>query len=147
MIDSKLAIPASAEVVQMTKDALQEMEREFIMLRFKFASPSGKHGNLIMDVKYIGHLTVHPARDQMFMNNIRHEMKRLEDLLSRDESYITLKRVKAMRQRFIGMKLNSQNAGNTRSTSAWNIKSAKFLAGKMLAGIFCEHLHRDLFIL
>jgi len=146
MMNTATNTQASAEVIQAARAALKEIEQEFIMLRFKFGAPRGNHKNEIHNVSHIGILTIHGTRDLMFMNNIRFGIGALENLLREDETYITLKRLKAIRQRFNVMIHKNQNASNTRSHSAWNKKSAGFLAGKVLAGILNEHLPLDVFI-
>lgn len=140
MIDSHLAVQAPPEVIQSARNALKEMEQEFIMLRFKFGAPTGEYKNEIKNVPGINVLPVNSTRDTMFMNNLKHEMSGLRNLLAREDSYITIKRLKVFRQRYIGMVHNNQNASKSRSTSMWNIKSSKFLAGKFLADIMNRHI-------
>ena len=151
MLTFKFASPLGdyndAEVVQSARSVVLEIEREIIMLTFKFASPLGDYNDEIRDIAYIGWLTVRPTRDLMFMNNLRYEVKKLSALLDRADSYITLKRLNALRQRWNGLLLNNQNASRSRTSFTWNQKSGRFLAGKILSGIMNKHLPRDIFSL
>lgn len=145
MIDRRLEVQAPAEVIQSARNAVQEIEREIIMLTFKFMAPTGKYKNEIKDVAVIGLLTTKSVRDTMFMNNLKAEVKSLNNLLNREESYITLKRLQAFRQRFNRLHLNNQNASKSRTGFVWNQKSGRFLAGVILSGILNSHLPRELF--
>ena len=132
---------ASLEIIQKARDTLQEMEREFIMLRFKFTNPQGKYKNEIPNVPGAGLsggglLTTHPTRDKIFMDTVRAEMAKLDTLLSRPDSEITIKRLAAARQRAFVLVWKNQNAGRAHKKN-WNSKSGNFLAFRKKYRLIC----------
>lgn len=146
MMYHTLKIQASPEVIQGARNAVQEIEQEMIMLTFKFSSPTGKYNNEIRNISQIGLLTVHEGRDLMFMTELQIGVTCLNNLLLKDDSYITLKRLKVISNRFYSLVHQNQHAGRARSNFARNQKSSRFLAGKVLAGILNKHMPRSVFL-
>jgi len=146
MMHHTLKIQASPEVIQWARNAVKEIEQEMIMLTFKFSSPTGKYNNEIRDISQIGLLTVHEQRDSMFMTELLVGVTCLKNLVSMDDSYITLKRLKVISNRFYSLVHQNQHASRARSTFARNQKSSRFLAGKVLAGILNKNMPRSVFL-
>ncbi len=120
---------------------LKEMEREFIMLRFKFGAPGGKFKNEIRDVPGTGSMTTHLHRDKLIMEIIREKMCKMRKLLSYSRDQITRKRMAAVRQHYFVMVHKNRGLNRMRNKN-WSVRSANFCAGKFLIEIFDKHISR-----
>lgn len=132
-------IQVSEAVHNKLEAALKEIEQEFILLRFKWGAPIGKHKNVIRDIPYVGILPLNKARDARFHLEIQNKIANFQRLLRYTPEQVTTKRVAALRQKFFMLQYQNQNPG-TYHGSRWCVSSGKYFAGKFLTGIFDKHI-------
>lgn len=132
-------IQVSEAVHNKLRNALKEIEQEFILLRFKWVAPVGMHNNMIRDIPYVGILPLNKARDARFHMEIQNKIANFQRLLRYTPDQVTTKRVAALRQKFFMLQYQNQNAG-TYHGGKWSVKSGKYFAGKFLTGIFDKHI-------
>jgi len=121
----------NAEIVQKARDALQELELEYIMIQLKGTEcdVAGLPANFT------------ELQSIIFKKRVAEMIGVLSSLLSRDESYITKKRLAAVRQKYFVLYNKNVSAG--RAYKHFNEKHAGFMAGRFLLFIFDRHVSAD----
>jgi hypothetical protein len=112
----------------------QEMEREYIMISLQASTADN-----ISDMLGVGYQTVSPARDKRAMEIIQEKIRKMDKLLSYPRDQITRKRMAALRQHYFMLEFQNRRHRRGRNKN-WTERSAKFVAGKFLTGIFDKHI-------